>query len=86
MICSNCRTPVQASDAITSGAAVIVLSDRATSAERAPVPALLAVGAVHHNLVVSRLRTRAALMVEAGDAREVRARACVCVRAHIYAL
>lgn len=61
----------QASKAIAGGAAIIVLSDRQTGPARAPIPALLAVGTVHHHLVESRLRTRAALMVEAGDAREV---------------
>ncbi len=56
--------------AIRSGAALLVCSDRKVSVERAAVPALLAVGAVHHALVDARLRTHASLIVETDDARE----------------
>ncbi|HWG60632.1 MAG TPA: glutamate synthase-related protein [Streptosporangiaceae bacterium] len=62
------------SAAIADGARVIVLSDRAggeASAERlAPIPSLLLTGTVHHHLIRERTRTRAGLIVEAGDARE----------------
>ncbi len=61
----------QAEEAIKSGASVIVLSDRHADADRAPIPSLLAVSAVHNHLVRTRLRTRAGLVVECGDAREV---------------
>ncbi len=59
------------SEAIARGAKVIVLSDRHTSPERAPIPALLLTSAVHHHLVDERTRTRVGLVVETGEAREV---------------
>ena len=59
------------SAAIDNGDKIIVLSDRATSAGRVPVSALLATGLVHHYLVRNRWRARAALVVETAEAREV---------------
>ncbi|HUY60396.1 MAG TPA: glutamate synthase large subunit, partial [Candidatus Dormibacteraeota bacterium] len=61
----------RASAAIASGAGILVLSDRRHTAELAPIPSLLLTAAVHHHLVQQRTRTRVALVVEAGDAREV---------------
>ncbi len=58
-------------EAIESGANVIVLSDRNSTADLAPIPSLLLVAAVHHHLVRTRMRTRVGLVVESGDAREV---------------
>ncbi len=59
------------SAAIAEGADVIVLSDRNSTAEFAPIPSLLLVAAVHHHLVRERTRTQVGLVVESGDAREV---------------
>jgi glutamate synthase (NADPH/NADH) large chain len=59
------------SEAIEDGAKVIVLSDRHSSAELAPIPALLLVSAVHHHLIQEKTRTRVGLVVETGEAREV---------------
>ncbi len=59
------------SAAIEAGADVIVLSDRNSTAELAPIPSLLLVAAVHHHLVREKTRTKVGLVVEAGDAREV---------------
>ena len=61
----------QVCDAIDAGAGIIVLSDRHSNAELAPIPSLLLVSAVHHHLVRQGTRTRVGLVVEAGDAREV---------------
>ncbi len=61
----------QVSEAIALGTNIIVLSDRHSSSELAPIPSLLLTAAVHNHLVRSRERTRAALVVESGDAREV---------------
>ena len=36
-----------------------------------PIPALLAAGAVHHHLISKRLRSKCAVIVETGEAREV---------------
>ncbi|HEX7459488.1 MAG TPA: glutamate synthase central domain-containing protein, partial [Acidimicrobiales bacterium] len=61
----------QVGAAIEDGADVIVLSDRNSTAELAPIPSLLLVAAVHHHLVRTKARTRVGLVVESGDAREV---------------
>ncbi|MDQ3293102.1 MAG: glutamate synthase large subunit [Actinomycetota bacterium] len=59
------------SEAIAGGAKVIILSDRHSSAELAPIPSLLLTAAVHHHLIREKTRTKVGLVVEAGDAREV---------------
>jgi glutamate synthase (NADPH/NADH) large chain len=61
----------QASEAVANGANVIILSDRKSSRELAPIPSLLLTAAVHHHLVREKTRTSVGLVVEAGDAREV---------------
>ncbi len=61
----------QASAAIADGARVIILSDRDSNEQMAPIPSLLAVAGVHHHLVRDRTRTHVGLVVESGDAREV---------------
>ena len=65
------RICAEAEAAIDSGDSLIILSDRATSAERVPVSALLACGAVHHHLVARAKRTRIGIILETGEAREV---------------
>ncbi len=65
----NVRAKVSA--AIRDGARIIVLSDRESNEQLAPIPSLLSVSAVHHHLVRERTRTQIGLVVEAGDAREV---------------
>src|SRR4051812_26945956 len=59
------------SEAIEDGARIVVLSDRDSTAELAPIPSLLLTGAVHHHLIRDKTRTRVGLIVEAGDVREV---------------
>ncbi|EXJ92003.1 glutamate synthase [NADPH] [Capronia epimyces CBS 606.96] len=61
----------EATAAIEEGDKIIILSDRATSENRVPVSALLATGLVHHHLVRNKWRSRAALIVETAEAREV---------------
>jgi glutamate synthase (ferredoxin) len=60
-----------ASLAIKSGATILILSDRQVDKERAPIPSLLAISGLHHHLVREGTRTKATLIVETGDAREV---------------
>ncbi|MGA7261372.1 MAG: glutamate synthase central domain-containing protein, partial [Stellaceae bacterium] len=57
--------------AVEAGHNILILSDRATSAERVPIPALLATSAVHHHLIRQGLRTLTGIVVETGEAREV---------------
>ncbi|MFE5869135.1 glutamate synthase large subunit [Streptomyces roseifaciens] len=61
----------EADAAIADGARLIVLSDRHSDAEHAPIPSLLLTSAVHHHLIRTKQRTHVGLLVEAGDVREV---------------
>lgn len=57
--------------AVDAGAGLLILSDRGVNAQQAAIPALLAVSAVHHHLIREGVRTRAGLVIETGEAREV---------------
>jgi glutamate synthase domain-containing protein 2/glutamate synthase domain-containing protein 1/glutamate synthase domain-containing protein 3 len=57
--------------ALAAGANILVLSDRGVAPDRAPIPSLLAVGAVHHHLVRAGTRLQAGLVVESGEPRSV---------------
>ena len=61
----------KASEAVATGASILILSDRNADAEHAPMPSLLATSAVHHHLIREGTRTKAGLVVESGEAREV---------------
>ncbi|PKB80057.1 MAG: glutamate synthase large subunit [SAR202 cluster bacterium Io17-Chloro-G9] len=61
----------EASQAVTDGCAIIVISDRGVNERMAPIPSLLATAAVHHHLIREGDRTKAGLVVETGEAREV---------------
>ncbi|MCI0455379.1 MAG: glutamate synthase large subunit, partial [Gemmataceae bacterium] len=61
----------QASSAIATGHEIIILSDRAIDRNLAPIPALLAVGGVHHHLIREGTRTKVGLILESGEPREV---------------
>ncbi len=69
------RLAAEAEAAVRAGAGMLLVSD--TTPGRAPIPALLATGVVHHRLVRSQLRTRATLVVETDEAREVHHFACL---------
>ena len=56
---------------IAEGVRFVVLTDRDSDAELAPIPSLLLTSAVHHHLVRQKTRTQVSLIVEAGDVREV---------------
>ena len=56
---------------IDDGIRFIVLSDRDSNADLAPIPSLLLCSAVHHHLVRRKTRTQVGLIIEAGDVREV---------------
>ncbi|OLC08458.1 MAG: hypothetical protein AUH41_08225 [Gemmatimonadetes bacterium 13_1_40CM_66_11] len=53
------------------GATILVISDRDADKTRAPIPMLLAIGAVHQRLVQAGQRIRVGLVAEAGDAWDV---------------
>ena len=61
----------EAGSAIRQGYSFIILSDRGVNKKRAALPALLAVGAVHHYLVKKALRTQIGIILETAEPREV---------------
>lgn len=71
------RLADEAEGAARLGSGILLVSDREVCADRAPVPILLAVGAVHQRLLKSGHRTRASIVVETDEAREVHHFACL---------
>ncbi|HET8679245.1 MAG TPA: glutamate synthase central domain-containing protein, partial [bacterium] len=67
----------EACAAIASGAGIIILTDQGVTAQRAPIPMLLAVSAVHHALIRRGLRYRTGLVAEAGEAKDIHSIACL---------
>ena len=60
----------QADRAIKKGASILILSDRGTDKENAPIPALLAVSGLHHHLIRKGTRTKVGIVIESGEPRE----------------
>ncbi|MBN1217317.1 MAG: glutamate synthase large subunit [Anaerolineae bacterium] len=60
-----------ADEEIARGSNLLILSDRDIDYEHAAIPALLAVAGLHHHLIRTGVRTRASLIVESGEPREV---------------
>ncbi len=71
------RIGKEAEEAVRQGAAILVVSDRATGKDRAPIPSLAAVGAVHHRLVRAGSRTQASIVCDSGEPRETHHFACL---------
>ena len=65
------RVCQEATEAVLDNHNILILSDRAVSPDRIPIPALLATAATHHHLIRQGLRTSTGLVVETGEAREV---------------
>jgi glutamate synthase domain-containing protein 2/glutamate synthase domain-containing protein 1/glutamate synthase domain-containing protein 3 len=57
--------------AVREGVNILILSDRGVTPELAPIPMLLATGAVHHHLIKKTLRTRCGIVCESAEPREV---------------
>ena len=66
-----CSLQEQAVRAVRAGARILVVSDRAAGPTRAPIPMLLAIGAVRQELVRTGLRARVGLVAETGDAFDI---------------
>ena len=71
------RIKADAEAAVDAGARILILSDRGVDAAHVSVPALLAMGAVHHHLTDVGKRMRASVVVETGEARDVHQIACL---------
>ena len=63
--------------AVRGGTGILVVSDAAIAEDRAPIPSLLALGALHHRLVAERIRQDVSIVVEVGDARDTHSIACL---------
>jgi len=61
----------QAEKHIEEDATILILTDRNLGPDRAPIPSLLATSGLHHHLIRRGLRTRAGILVDTGEAREV---------------
>jgi len=61
----------EASQAVDEGCTILILSDRGVDSQHAAVPALLAVGAVHHHLIREGKRMKTDIVVETGSAWDV---------------
>ncbi|MBF0356999.1 MAG: glutamate synthase large subunit [Magnetococcales bacterium] len=61
----------QVSQALSQGVNLVILSDRGTGPDSASIPILLAVSAIHHNMIRAGVRNKASIIAETGEAREV---------------
>ncbi len=61
----------EAEEAILNGNNILIISDKGANEDLAPIPSLLAVGAIHHHLIRTKIRINCSLVVESGDIREV---------------
>ena len=73
----------EAEEAVRGGASIVVLSDREVDADQAPIPMLLAVGAVHHRLIETGLRMDASIVVVSAEPRDSHDLACLIFRRRI---
>jgi glutamate synthase (ferredoxin) len=64
------RLTVEAAGAVRDGATCLCVTDEHAGGDRAPVPSLLALSAVHAHLVEKGLRTRCSLLVSSDEARD----------------
>jgi glutamate synthase (ferredoxin) len=71
------RVVADAVEAVREGAAILIISDEAAGPLRAPVPSLLAVGAVHRALIDAGLRTKASIVARCEEVREAHHVACL---------
>ncbi len=71
------RICAEAEKAVRDGASILILSDWDIDAAHAPIPMLLATGAVHHHLTRADLRSKASLICETAECRDVHQLACL---------
>jgi glutamate synthase domain-containing protein 2/glutamate synthase domain-containing protein 1/glutamate synthase domain-containing protein 3 len=71
------RLCLEAETAMADGATLLIVSDQNTGPDRVPIPMLLATGGVHHHLIDEGTRTRASLLVDSNEPREVHHVCCL---------
>ncbi len=67
----------EAEKAVRDGATILVLSDWDIDAAHAPIPMLLATGAIHHHLIRTDLRAKTGIICETAECRDVHQLACL---------
>ena len=67
----------RAQSAVSSGARLLIVSDRNLGTDRVSIPSALGAGAVHHGLLDAGLRTQTSIVVDADDPRETHHFACL---------
>lgn len=77
MLAALDRLCQQAEQAVAEDKVILIISDRGVNEYLAPIPSLLALGAVHHHLIRLGRRTSVSLVVESGEPREVHHLACL---------
>ncbi|NNE95614.1 MAG: glutamate synthase large subunit [Acidimicrobiales bacterium] len=65
------RIRSEAAAAAEDGVGILVITNRGATADRAPIPSLLAAGAIHQHLVKLKARTKLGIIVDGADVREV---------------
>lgn len=65
------RLCAAAEEAVRAGARLLLISDQKADAQQLPIPAMLAVGAVHHHLIRHGMRMNTSLLAESGEPRDV---------------
>ena len=73
-IAGLCRS---GSEAVKSGRSILIISDLVAGESQAPIPMLLAVGALHNHLIREGQRIRASLIAHSGEARDDHQIACL---------
>ncbi|WP_233708827.1 glutamate synthase large subunit [Helicobacter muridarum] len=71
------RIFLQANEAISNGIQILILSDRGLDNNHLYVPSLLATSALHHHLVRTSQRTKASIIIESAEPREIHHLACL---------
>lgn len=71
------RIFLAANDAISKGVEILILSDKGLDSNHLYVPSLLAVSALHHHLVRTSQRTKASIIIESAEPREIHHFACL---------
>jgi glutamate synthase domain-containing protein 2/glutamate synthase domain-containing protein 1/glutamate synthase domain-containing protein 3 len=67
----------RASEAVEAGCSILIISDLGAGESEAPIPMLLAVGAIHNHLIREGQRMRASLIAHTGEARDDHHIACL---------
>lgn len=70
-ICDEAADAIQGTSTGAKGVQGVILSDKFAGPDRMALPSLVAVGAVHHHLIATKQRPKAAIFAEVGDCKEV---------------